>query len=711
MRRSCTPFLLLPLAMHVAMAAHAEAPATGEPVALDEVSVIATRAERLTQDVPQAITVIGSKRIEQANMFNVKDVISGTPGVLIESKNGGYDARLIIRGAGLKAPYGIREIMVLRDGVPVTDPDSMTRLDWIDPQEISSIEISKGPGNLYSVGSFGGAIQIQSKSVFGENLDVVRIGAGDYGTENFHVRTGGMISDSQAMSISASYRSQDNDWRAWNEFTTSNFGLKHGLLLADDGVLETELSYSEADLQLPGSMSAAQFDQFKASGEQSDTQDAWKHSGRYSQIWFFNTRYEQKVGDLTVKPRLYANQWRHYHPVTGLINDNDWVRTVGTDLEGEYAHRFGGVKATLVSGVTYKQSGTDNALKYTYRDVQTQLQSMPPPPRNVIVATLSDERGDLAEVSNFDHRVAGLFLQETLFIGDRWTVDVGGRFDRSEYESDENEIRAYDFATRTYKAGSGQKSVSKDFNLPAPKLGVSYKVVPAVSLWGSVAQGAQLPSDSEITANPDLNYATSTQVELGLKARKSSWSLDASVYQMDVKDEIVTLRVNGENQFVNAGQTGKQGFDLSGSCVVAEALQVGLNYSFSDYEYEQFTETVRSGPVVTNVDRSGKQLPFIPRNQYAVFADYRIGHGFKARAQTNVWGKYYLDNANSETYNGYAITNLNVSWEHEKHLVALNVENLFDRRYAVQVSKDTSSNLSYTAGVPRMAMLNYSYRF
>jgi hypothetical protein len=54
----------------------------------------------MTLDVPQAIAVIGKDRLDNTAVFNVKDAIVGTPGVLIDTKNGGYDARLIIHGAG-----------------------------------------------------------------------------------------------------------------------------------------------------------------------------------------------------------------------------------------------------------------------------------------------------------------------------------------------------------------------------------------------------------------------------------------------------------------------------------------------------------------------------------------------------------------------------------------------------------------------------------
>ncbi|OSM07096.1 TonB-dependent receptor plug domain-containing protein [Magnetofaba australis] len=146
----------LTFAISVAPRAALAAEAVDAAERLDEVSVTATRMARATQEIPAAISVVGSQRIESERMVNIKDAIQGAPGVLIDSESGGYSARLIIRGAGQKANYGIREIMVMRDGVPITDPDSFTRLDFIDSQDIERIEITKGPGSIHGSGSAGG---------------------------------------------------------------------------------------------------------------------------------------------------------------------------------------------------------------------------------------------------------------------------------------------------------------------------------------------------------------------------------------------------------------------------------------------------------------------------------------------------------------------------------------------------------------------------
>src|SRR5689334_9850132 len=78
---------------------------------MDAVSITATREARATKDVPSSIAVVGKEKLDDAKMMNIKDGLAGIPGVLVDTKNGGYDAKLIIRGAGLNAAYGIREVM------------------------------------------------------------------------------------------------------------------------------------------------------------------------------------------------------------------------------------------------------------------------------------------------------------------------------------------------------------------------------------------------------------------------------------------------------------------------------------------------------------------------------------------------------------------------------------------------------------------------
>lgn len=675
-------------------------PTMDKETTMEEVSVTATRMARPTQQVAEAVTVVDQKKIEAARMVNVKDALNNTPGVLIDSRNGGYDARLIIRGAGLKASYGIREVMILRDGVPITDPDSMSRLDFIDPQEIERVEVTRGPGSLYATGSSGGAVQVISRSVFDQTPNRAKASLGTDEAQAYHLRYGGWLNESNAVALAVSQRSQDNSWRRWNSFDTDQMSLKHGWMSPGGTTVESELGYTKADLQLPGSMSADQFATFQESGKQTDTQDAWKHSGRYSEVWFVNSKVEKEMGSFTFKPRFYLTQWSHYHPVTGVINesDNNWV--MGTDLEFNHRHHLLG-EDSLAAGLTLRRDQTNDARKYKYADISESS-------RGRITSTLSDDRGDLLETEDSVNNLYGIFLQESLRPLPRLIVDVGMRLDRSRFAIDTNEMEKYDYASGNYTTGAGQFSTDKTFTLWSPKIGATYAITPHLNLFGVIAQSDQVPATSELSNNPALDTATSRNHEIGLKGRWEHFSFDTSVYYNPVEDEIIAVLVNDETTYVNAGKTHKQGLEATAAWKFNEQWQLGGSYAFSDYTFDQFQEEVDD----VMVDRSGNQLPFVPRHQYGLFVDWSHPMGLKARVQTDTWGEYYTDNANSEMYEGYDfLTRVMVGYEKGPHGIQLNVDNLFDEYYAAEVKKDTNGKLSYYAGEPRTIFLTYQYKF
>ncbi len=664
---------------------------------LDEVSVTATREARATAEVPQAISVVGKEAMDQKKMFNVKEALQETPGVLIDSKNGGFDARLIIRGAGLKAAYGVREIMLLRDGVPLSDPDSFTRLDFVDTLDIERIEVAKGPGNLFAAGSAGGAIQIFSRSVFDNSANNLRIGFGNQGTENYHLRYGGKVTETQALAVTATYRSMDNDWRYWNKFDTTQTSVKHGLIFGSGDVLESELSYAEANVQLPGAMDAPLFNQFLSDGKQTTTSEAWKNSGRYSKVWFLNSRLEMQRGDITFKPRVYYNTWYHYHPVTGIINESaSWVSNLGTDLEAHYRHTAG----SLVGGLTVRQERQPDSRKYQYRDVTTVAGGR-------IVATRSDVKGALAEIDDAKTLLTGVYAQESWRPGDRWIVDFGGRYDVATFEDTNNQFSKYDYATGRYVAGAGQTTLKKTFRLPAPKIAASYKLDDTFHLFAMVAQAGQIPSSSEISTNPALDAPIARNQEVGLKGRGRHWQFDTSVYFNPVRKEIVQQSNGGVTTYLNAGRTDKKGFEVAGTFGLGAGWEVGGYYSHTDYKYKEFTEPVAG----VNQDRAGKTLPFVPKRQYGLALGWKSGP-WRTRLSANTWGDYWLDNANTEKYQGWEwVTNLSVGYEWGGHSLTVNADNLLDKHYAFEVKKDTAGRVTYAAAAPRSLMLTYRYNF
>lgn len=718
-RRSSLYFCLLYLLFGPQLpSAMAQQPSAESPVQFDAISITATREVRTTKEVPQSISVVDEKRIEDVRMYNIKDAIQGqVPGVRIESNNNAYDARISIRGAGLKATFGVREINLLRDGVPILDPDSFGRLDFIDTQDIARIEVTRGPGDLYSAGTAGGTIHIISRSAFDNRYNGIRGGVGNWGAHNLHTRFGKDWGE-HALAFTFSRRHIDNDWRRHNHFSSNQVALKHGWQLGEATLLESEVTYSDVRLNLPGSLNREQYARYRETGKALETQEPWKHSARDSRILFFNSRLEHRIGDWLFKPRIYFNQWRQFHPVTGQIAVTDsWERNFGLDFEGNYTHTLLGMPGSMVIGGTWRRNWNDGALQYAYADVLTDPRS------GRILSTLSNRRGQLNAHTEFYNDLWGIYFLESLTPIDRLTVDLQMRFDQVNFNIDRNEFFRFDFARGLYTPERGLIEVRENYDLFAPKVALTYRATDQVNFYATVAHANQVPADSEILnaiefgrtlkASGHLNY------EAGFKGRGRNWLFDLTGYHTDVSNEIISFVQNFQTLFINAGKTDKNGFEFFGNYQFGSGIELGGSYTYTDLTFSKLTEPVTLADPVTgqrttvNADRSGKRVPRFPEHMYFVYGTYRHPSGWRARIETRGQSDYFTDNANTERRGGYHfLTNLSIGYDRPRYSLLFNIENLFDKRYAVDVSKDaTGSRINFTPGIPRTFIGYVSYKF
>lgn len=676
-------------------------------VEIDKMSVTATKVKRATKEVTESIAVVDKKEIEDKNIINIAEAINTVPGVNIESSTNSSSPRLIIRGAGLKARYGVREIMVIKDGVPMTDPDSFTRFDFIDMQDVESIEVQKGPGSIQAVNSTGGVIQLITKSVFDEGDNRVKVGFGTYGSKQGNFRFTKALDDANYLSLNASRTENDNTWRKNNDIDSTQASLKYGHIFEDDSTFESELSYTKSNMQLPASMTEDEFKEFKESGKQGDTSSSWQNSARNSEILFINAKYEKTVGNITYKPRVYFNTWEHFHPVTSMINDSTDNNVFGTDLELNYDHKLFSNDALLVAGITAKQDITNDAKKYTYKDYNTVGMGS-----NAISETLSEEKGDLANIEDSKATLFGIYAQESFKPVEKILIDLSLRVDRVKFDVEGNEILEYNwsgYGGGTYKTGDGEYEINEAYTLVSPKIGFSYELNDSTNFYASVASANQAPTDNELKTNRvedkgSLEKTKSINYEIGLKSRTKDYSYDIALYQNDVKDEITATKQGYTTFYENAGETQKRGLEFNGQYYMNDKVSIGASYTYSNFKFKEFMED-------GTYDRGGNYLPYIPKHQYSIYSDFRY-KGFKSRIQARTWGSYYMDNANTQKYEGYdLVTDIMLGYEYKNHNIQLNVNNLFDKHYAMSASKDLDGDITYKAAAPRTAMFTYTYKF
>lgn len=679
---------------------------------LEEITVTATRTDRPTKEIPAAIDTVSKESINNTRMFNLKEVLTGISGVQSESKNGGYDSRLIIRGAGLKARYGVREIMILLDGVPITDPDGMSRLDFVDSQLVERIDIVKGPNStLYGANAAGGVINILTRNPFEERKSLT-IGYGSDNTQMYNLNYGTSVKNTY-FNFSGSRRSTDS-WREWNKFSTSQANIKVGHLFTDNSSVEASVSYTEADLQLPGALTKEQF----GNDISQLTAEQWRHSGRYSKIFSANIKMEKEVGNYTLKPLVYFQSWSHYHPVTGLINDGG-ADVYGADIQADYKHQLSGMEGTLTAGITGQIDKGDGE-KYTYKNCIDKKTGNAVRCINITASntrikyTLSDEKGELAEIDHDTTTKWGIFIQESLRPSKKWIVDLGIRYDQVAFDTRDRQYLTYDYGTGKY-APADLVLPSVDiirkttFDSISPRIGVVYSLNDAVNLYGNISTGFQTPQSSELNTNKELKPLKVCNYETGMKARlEGGHSIDLSLFYMTVKDEIVqTIGENSQSSYNNAGESEKKGLELTGKFQVMKGLFAGGTYTYSDFKFREFTEWISGIPN----PRNGNSFPYIPKHQYSLFIYYKHPAGFKFKVDTNTWGEYYMDNANTEKYKGYQfLTNALIGYEKKNLDITLDAHNIFDKRYAMEVTKDTTS-AKYRPGAPFSIMARITYKF
>ncbi len=632
------------------------ATATNEDMA-QEVVVTATKSEKNKLDVPASITVVTAEDIQKTKAKSIYDVVSKIPGIFANSRNYSDDVRIVVRGVGNRAlSYGIRGILVLLDGVPVSDID-VHKSDLVDVNSVERVEIIRGPySTIYGSQAMGGVINIITKK--GKLLDKdekkIRIGYGSYNAQQYIFSDMGKINNTSSFYIFGGRQSSDG-YRNQNKWGDSRFFTKEDFGIDDTSNVTVMYSYSYSLLQLPGELTLAQFN---ADPQQANATNVAKNYQRNQIKSRFSTAYTKDFADdNNLMVNVFYQDLILDHPIFQYIDN--YTNGVGADVKWSVGTNLFGVKNTWITGLNAE---TNKADLRNWQNLNTQQNNI---------------KGALITYNKLDTSKFGIFLQDEIQVSAPVTLILGARTDNIGYV---NTIASTGAAT-TYNA-----------NKISPKVALNYKLSDTSSVFANYSTGFNAPTYSEAAApNPAgsiLKPEEATSYEIGFNGKIGNLSTSLSLYTMDIVNEIMTIPPavpGGITTYGNIGQTNHKGAELSLSYPVADAWNVSANY------------TLGSNTFVNYQTFNGKTLVGVPDSMLNGEIKYNPqGTGLNGSVGFVNMGPHYIDNANTLTCAGYTVYNLRLGYKPSKDLEYWLVgDNIFNAKYAT---------LAYMSGATALYM-------
>jgi iron complex outermembrane receptor protein len=670
-------------------------------VTMAPVVVQAARSGKDVHALPLAVSRVGAKAFYGTGGRGLDDALSLVPGVLAQSRAGGSDVRITIRGygargAGDRSNAGTtRGIRILLDGFPETEPDGRTALDGIDLASTHSIEVVRSNASATWGNAAGGVVNVSSvppTDARGFDSDA---SAGSFGLWRGAVRAAAPAGPGH-LAFSA-VRSTFGGWREHSAGRRTLVNLAYRTAEPEKTRVGVYAVVSDNFYEIPGPLTAAQL---AADERQANPTYRARDERRHNRVGRLGVTLAHDAGErVGVDGLFYVQPKFLQRSERGTFRDFTRYH-----LGGQAGLRLATPLGRRVAGEL--RAGVDAA----YQDGAVLFYSL----------TATGGRGDTLRNNQREAaRNVGVYLQEELAWG-RWGVTLGARYDDITYIAE-------DYLEPALAARKSYAHVS-------PKVGANYRFAPFHSLYAAVGGGIEAPAGNEtdpastfgqdtVTAlNPLLDAIRSTTFEIGTRQRLQPGGLvrelsyDVALYDTEVRDEIVPYR--GGRFYFSAGKVRRAGVEVGLSARLQGGLLFQSAVTYAHHRYREYVvDSVHYGAPGASADYAGNRVVGVPAWTYTVSGEAAPGWLRPLWARVTVQGSssYFADDANAVRVDGYKIVNLSAGFAEPLRLGGLGVRgfvavnNLFDRPYVASafLNPDVVGGepVAYEAGLPRNLVL------
>jgi len=146
--------------------------------------------------VPGNAQVIDGEKARDGRFGNLEDILELSPSVFIESRFGGSEERISIRGSAVTQTFESRGIRMLRNGLPLNEADGFFRNGLIDPLIVQQTEVYPGANAFeYGAATLGGAVNLITPTGYTADRFTARLEGGSDAWTRGQIAGGGVLGD------------------------------------------------------------------------------------------------------------------------------------------------------------------------------------------------------------------------------------------------------------------------------------------------------------------------------------------------------------------------------------------------------------------------------------------------------------------------------------------------------------------------------------
>jgi len=640
-------------------------------------SIVPTAGPTIGSGIPARISTVTGEQIEAWEPRLLADALATQPGIsLYDDLGSAYKLNLSTRGFNVGPVVGLPPgVSVFLDGVRQNEPDAAeVNFDLLPMEHVRRVELLSGSGSLLGANSLGGAINLITRRGDGPLNGELELSGGSYGAGSAEGSLAGVTAGHTDYYLAGGYEREDG-WREATGAHSYNGFVNLGRRTEQRGITFQAFG-AKSRAETAGSLPESIFDvspetnftigDFEDLDLLQSTVSGYAPVGpgrgsftaylRRSHAERFNVNQapDDNVRSLTTNGTLGGNaDWR-------------WTKPVG---QGQLSIRLG---ADGSANRVHIQLFTENPVDAADVNLTTDVKS---------------PSWDAAGYALSDYKVG------------RVTLSGGFRYDYIHIPF-EDQLDPTADTTNSFNRLSPRGGVSVDLGAGASayaSVGQSFRA-PAVLELACADETAACPLPFALGDDPPLDPVVSTTFETGLQLVRGPAIITASVYRIDVQDDISFIQSEEavfEGFFENIGDTRREGVELGLQVVPSEQVSLYVNYAYTHATYrdpaaifsaradEAFAGSPLAGP---NAVAVGDEIPLVPAHQVKAGGLVHLPAGIDLGLDLRYTGHQWLrgDEANeTEPLDDYATASVRAGYTFGQWEISAVADNVFDTHAAI----------------------------